>query len=149
MTLTPGEQLYEYNLTITGMTEYGLSFAELMSGQAELGPAGARFDVAFEGRAEGKLSGTVRGVDYLRLRADGRFELDIRAEIATDDGHRIALQADGVALPRPDSPIADLKENVTLFTASPEYAWVNHLQVWASGTVDLSTNAIHIRGTIA
>ncbi len=147
--LNLGELLYEYHLDITGMAEYGLSFAGLMAGEAALGPEGARFDVAFEGRVTGKLAGTVKGVDYLRLRADGRFELDIRAEISTDDGHRIALKADGVCLPQPDSTVAELKENVTLFTSSPAYAWLNPLQVWGLGTVDLATNTIHIRGYVA
>jgi hypothetical protein len=42
------------------------------------------------------LAGRVRGIDYLRLRADGRIDLDIRAIVEMEDGHRIALSADGV-----------------------------------------------------
>ena len=58
-----------------------------MSGQAPPPGEGARFDVYFEGPITGaKLRGSVKGVDYLHLRADGRFQLHIHAEITTDDG---------------------------------------------------------------
>lgn len=142
-----GELLYEYTVNLTGMTEYGVSFADLMAGTAAPPPEGARFDVPFEGSSIGpKLKGTVSGVDYLRVRADGRFDLHIHAEITTDDGQKISLHADGVALPQPGSPIAGLRENVTLFTSSKAYSWVNGLQVWATGTVDLAAQVVRIKG---
>jgi hypothetical protein len=78
------------------------------------------------------------------MRADGRLDLDIRATIATDDGHRIALSADGVGVPRAAEPIADLFENVSLTTAAPGYAWVNTRQIWAPGTVNLAVGKVHI-----
>lgn len=142
-----GELLYEYTLKITGMTEYGVSFGELMSGKVMLPPEGARFDIAFEGEVTGqKLKGKVKGVDYLWMRADGRSELDVHAEITGDDGQNISLKADGVSLPRKDSSIFDLRENVTLFSSSKDYTWVNTLQVWGIGTVDLATQVIQIAG---
>jgi hypothetical protein len=129
------------------LTEYGVSFGALMAGTAPPPPEGARFDIPFEGPSIGpKLKGTVTGVDYLRVRADGRFELHIHAAITTDDGHKISLHADGVALPRPGNPVAGLRENVTLFTSSKAYAWVNGLQVWATGTVDLAEQVVHLKG---
>jgi hypothetical protein len=118
--------------------------AAILSGQTAIPPQGVRVDVAFDGRASGRLAGRVRGVDYARMRADGRIDLDIRATIETDDGSRIALAADGVATPRPGSPIADLFENVQLSSGTADYAWVNARQVWAYGTVDFSTGRIHI-----
>jgi hypothetical protein len=146
-TIEVGELLYEYTVKLTGMTEYGVSFASLMAGTTPPPPEGARFDVPFEGTSVGpKLKGKVTGVDYLRVRADGRFELDIHAEITTDDGQKIALHADGVALPQQGSPIAALRENVTLFTSSKVYSWVNSLQVWATGTVDLAEQVVRIKG---
>ena len=78
------------------------------------------------------------------MRADGRIELDIRATIETDDGHRIALSADGMAVAHPGEPIAELFENVRLTTAAANYAWVNSRQIWAPGTVNLATGKIHI-----
>jgi hypothetical protein len=141
-----GEKIYEYDLDITGMTDYGMTLEAILSGQVRLPPQGARIDVAFEGRAIGRLAGRVRGVDYLRVRADGRIDLDIRATIDTDEGRRIALSADGVAVLRATEPIADLHENVRLTTAAEEYGWVGTRQVWGVGTVNLATGRIHIDG---
>jgi hypothetical protein len=86
----------------------------------------------------------VRGVDYLRMRADGRIDLDIRGTVETDDGFRIGLSADGVAVLRPVEPVADLCENVTLITAALSYGWVNSHQIWARGSVNFATGKIHI-----
>ena len=142
-----GELLYEYTVKLTGMSEYGVSFNELTAGTIPPPPEGARFDIRFEGASAGpKIKGKVSGVDYLRIRADGRFDLDIHAEITTDDGQKIALEADGVALPQPGNPIVGLRANVTLFTSSKDYAWVNGLQVWATGTVNLGTQEVRFKG---
>ena len=146
-TINLGDPLYEYTLKITGMLEYGISFQDLMSGKTQLPPEGARFDVAFAGEVSGsKLNGKVSGIDYLHIRADGRFQLDVHAEIATQDGQKISLKADGAAIPRKDSSISDLRENVTLFSSSKDYTWVNTIQVWGVGTVDLATQMIYIAG---
>ena|SRR5438128_390136 len=139
-----GEKIYEYDLDVTGLTDYGVSLEAILTGKGKVPPQGARIDVAFEGRAKGRLAGHVRGVDYLRLRADGRIDLDIRATIETGDGRRIALSADGVGVPRAAEPIADLCENVSLSTAAEDYAWVNMRQIWGAGTVNFATGKIHI-----
>jgi hypothetical protein len=141
-----GEKIYEYDLDVTGVTDYGVTLNAILSGQVKVPPQGVRIDVAFEGRAVGRLAGRVHGVDYARMRADGRIDLDIRATLETEAGHRIALSADGVAMPRAAEPIADLLENVTLSTATEEYAWLNARQVWAVGTVDFAAGKIHIDG---
>jgi hypothetical protein len=145
-----GELLYEYTLNITGLTEYGMNLGELMSGKVAIPPEGARFDVYVEGTATaGKLDGTIKGIDYIRLRPDGRMELDIHAEITTQDGQKISLKADGVCLPRKDSSISDLRENITLFSSYKEYTWINTLQLWGIGTVDLATQIVHVKGYVA
>ncbi len=139
-----GEKIYEYDLDVAGITDYGMSLDAILAGTEPLPAQGARIDVAFEGNGSGRVSGRVRGIDYVRVRADGRIDLDIHATVETEDGHRIALYADGVAVPRVGEPIADLWENVTLSTASESYAWVNARQVWATGTVNFATGKIHI-----
>ena len=141
-----GEKIYEYDLDVTGITDYGVSLDAILSGKGQVPPQGLRFDVAFEGRASGRLAGTVRGVDFIRMRADGRVDLDIRAVIETGDGRRIALAADGVATPRAAEPIADLWENISLSTPAADYAWVNTRQIWGYGTVNFATGKIHIEG---
>ena len=143
-----GELLYEYTSRVTQVVEYGASFDAIASRQSPPPAEGARVDVYFEGPVTGaKLSGSVKGVDYLKLRADGRFELDIYAEITTDDGKKIALAADGVALGA--APVLQLRENVKLTTSHPDHAWVNQIQIWASGTVDLAKGEIRLKGYAA
>ena len=139
-----GEKIYEYDLDTTGVTEYGVTFESILAGKEKVPLQGACFDLAFEGNATGRLSGRVRGVDYLRVRADGRMELDIHATIETGDGSRINLAAGGVGVLRPGQPIADLCENVTLTTAVAGFAWVNTHQIWGVGSVNLATGEIHI-----
>ena len=139
-----GEKIYEYDLDITEVTDYGVTLEDILSGKTSIPVQGARIDVAFKGRATGRLAGLVHGIDYLLIRADGRVDLDIHATIETDDGHRIALAADGVCLPRPAEPIADLRENVELITASEDYAWVNTRQVWGVGTVNFASGKINV-----
>ena len=139
-----GEKIYEYDLDVTGMTDYGVTLEAVLSGKEKVPPQGLRIDIAFEGRATGRLAGRVRGVDYARMRADGRVDLDIRAVIETENGSRIALSADGVAVPRAAEPIGDLSENVSLSTAAEDYAWVNARQVWGVGTVNFAVGKVHI-----
>ena len=122
----------------------GVSLDAIISGGERVPPQGVRIDVAFEGHTTGRLTGQLRGIDYLRFRADGRIDLDIRAMLETNDGHRIALSADGVAVPRTSEPIADLSVNHCLSTTAEDYAWVNAKQIWAFGTVDFSTGKIHV-----
>ncbi len=140
------QELYAYKLRITGNTEYGVSLQSILAGETPIPPEGARFDVAFEGAmVEGsKLSGAVRGVDYLWMRADGRAELDIKAEITAPDGTKVALRADGVVTPRPGEPIADLWENVKLHSSHEQHRWVNSIQIWGTGTVNFATGEIEV-----
>ena len=139
-----GEKIYEYDLTVTGVTDCGVTLQGVLSGQERIPSQGVRIDIAFEGRASGRLAGSVQGVDYVRMRADGRIDLDIRAVIETENGSRIALSANGVAVPRAGEPIADLCENVSLSTAALDYAWVNTRQVWGIGTVNFTVGKVHI-----
>jgi hypothetical protein len=140
----PGQLIYEYTLQITLTVEYGASAEAVFSGQTPP-PEGARFDLHLEGAVAGpRFNGTVRGVDYLEFRADGRAELHIHAEITTEDGKKIALFADGVAIPEKGSPIFQLRENVTLTSNHPELSWVNPIQIWAAGTADVSTGQVRV-----
>ena len=148
-TITVGELLYEFTGQFTKVTEYGVSLEALLAGQAAPAPGGARFDVAFEGSSRGpRLKGILAGVDYLQMRADGRTELHIHAEITTEDGE-IAFFADGVATPEEGTGVLQIRENITLSTSSPPYSWVNQLQVWGQGTVDPAKGEINVKGYAA
>jgi hypothetical protein len=56
------------------------------------------------------------------------------------------LAADGVAIPEKGSQVFQLRENVTLTTNHAEYSWLNPIQIWAPGTVDLSKGEIRVKG---
>ena len=70
--------------------------------------------------------------------------LHIHAEITTEDGKKIALFADGVAIPEKGSPIFQLRENVTLTSNHAELSWVNPMQIWATGTVDVPSGQVRV-----
>jgi hypothetical protein len=143
-TAMKGEKIYEHELDLTGVTDYGLSMEDLLSGRGAIPLHGARLDLAVAGRSKGRLAGRAHGVDYLRVRADGRMELDLHLTIETDDGQRIALCGDGQAAPRNGAPILDIFGNIRLSTASKKYAWVNERQIWSVGTASLATSKVHI-----
>jgi hypothetical protein len=140
----PGALIYEYRPRITKVVEYGASADAVLSGQTPP-PEGARFDFYLEGPVTGpKVQGTFKGIDYIYFRADGRAELHIHGEITTEDGKKIALEAGGVAIPEEGSPVFQLREHVSLMTNHPELSWVNPVEAWATGVVDVSTGQVHV-----
>jgi Protein of unknown function (DUF3237) len=141
-----GELIYEYAPLVTNIVEYGTSAEAMFAGETPP-PEGARLDLTLEGPIGGpKLNGTVKGTDYICFRADGKAQLHIHAEITTDHGKKIALFADGVAIGQQGSPVLRLRENVTLTTSEPDFAWLNSLQIWGVGTVDVSTGQVNLKG---
>jgi hypothetical protein len=78
------------------------------------------------------------------MRADGRIDWGIRAVVETENGRRIALSTDGVAMPCVAEPVADLLENFSLSRAAEDYVWVDTRQVWEVGTVNSAGCRIHI-----
>jgi hypothetical protein len=140
-----GELIYEYTPRVTEIVDYGTSAEAVLMRTTAPPEEGARLDLYLEGPVvAGKLKGTVRGVDYLNVRADGRVELHIHAQITLEDGKTVALLAGGVAIPEADSPVYQLREHVELTSNHPELAWVNTTEVWARGTVDVSTGEVHL-----
>jgi hypothetical protein len=139
-----GEKIYEVELDLTGVTDYGVSMDAILAGQEAIPLHGARFDLAVDGRFKGRLAGRAHGVDYLRVRADGRMELDLHLTIETEDGRRIALSGDGQAAPRSGEPTLDIFGNIRLSTADKEYSWVNERQIWSVGTASLATGKLHV-----
>jgi hypothetical protein len=139
-----GEKIYEMDLDLTGVTDFGVSMDAITTGKEAIPLQGARFDLAVNGRTKGRLAGRAHGVDYLRMRADGRMELDLHLTIETEDGGRIALSGDGQAAPRSGEPTLDIFGNIRLATADKEYSWVNERQIWSVGTASLVTGKLHV-----
>lgn len=138
------EKIFEYDLQITGVTSYGVSMEALFIEQQSVPLQGAQFDVMLSGPVKGRIAGEMRGIDYLRVRPDGRRELELRGTIETGDGSRIAFSAVGVGSPRDGEPVVDLAVKIDLLTAADAYSWVNATQAWGSGYADLSSNRIHV-----
>jgi hypothetical protein len=147
---TPGELIYEYTPDVTEITDYGTSAEAILMRTTPPPNEGARLDLRLEGPViAGRLQGTVTATDYLNMRADGRAELHIHGHITLEDGKKVALEAGGVAFPEGDSPTFQLREHVKLTSNHPTLAWVNTTEVWAQGTVDVSTGQVHLRAYAA
>jgi hypothetical protein len=142
----PGELIYEYTPEVVRIVEYGASAESVLMRTSPPPKEGARLDLYLEGPViAGRLQGTVTGVDYLNMRADGRAELHIHGHITLEDGNNVALEAGGVAIPEGGSSVFQLREHVKLTSNHPALAWVNTTEVWARGTVDVSTGQVHVR----
>jgi Tfp pilus assembly protein FimT len=95
------------NADVTNLTVYGPT------------PYGVRVDVAFKGRLQGALSGTMEGVDSGTVRADGVTDVNVRAKIVTDDQALIAVEIVGNLN---NGRVTDT--HVRFLTAAPQYAWL-------------------------
>lgn len=138
------ELFFEEQIHLKGITEYGISWLDLTSGRQQPGLEGARFDLAFEGSVEGpQLRGTIKGVDYLQVRADGKFMLNIQAMIETNDGKRIAVREDGILFPAENGK-AHIQLNLQFTTHHPEYRWLNSIQAWALADVDMQRGEVSV-----
>ncbi len=145
----PGDLLYEFTAHVTEVTDFGMSLQDVLAGKQAIPPAGLRIDIAFEGELRGRLEGHAKGVDYIYLRPDGRAELDVKGTVTTPDGARVALAAGGIAVPKPGSPASVLREHAKLTTASPEYLWLNGLEVWGMGEIDVAKGELAVRAYLA
>jgi hypothetical protein len=142
-----GAHLFDEAVHLTFVTEYGVTWDDMTSGRVSLPPEGAHFDIGFEGTLTGAtLNGTIRGVDFLEVRADGRCQLHLHATITTEDGAWIAVFEDGLLIPPiDDSRIATLRTNFRFTTSSPTYSWLNQVQGWGRGTVDWNTGQASVQ----
>ena len=141
-----GEKIYEMDLDLTAVTDFGVTMDAITTGKEAIPPWGARFDLAVNGLSTGRLAGRAHGADFLRVRADGRMELDLHLTIETEDARRIALSGDGQAAPRRGESTLDIFGNIRLSSADKEYSWVNERQIWSIGTANLATGKLHLEG---
>jgi hypothetical protein len=136
-TLITGELIYEAKIQFIEEIDFGLSMADLTSGKLAIPPGGARFDQSFQGILLGpKVRGIVIGTDYLNVRADGLFQLHLHGRITTEEGDNISLVSEGVSGQDVGEAEAQLRSAVKLYTLSKSYHWLNHLQLWAIGSLD-------------
>ena len=114
----------------------------VFSGSPPVPPQGTQLDVGLSGSISGRIVGSLRAIDYLRVRG----ELELRGTIETDNGSRIVICAEGAATPRSGEPTADIAVRIDLATATAAYAWVNAQQAWGVGDINLATGKLHIDG---
>ena len=138
--------LYEYKLEITSAVEFGASMEDIISGVCDMPAGGIRQDAHFKGVISGEyIVGTVSGVDYIYIRADGRFELNIFATITTKSGENISLQAQGVTTPTDEAHILNIRQSIQMMSGHEQYQWLNALQIWGEGTVDMQAGIVRLR----
>lgn len=134
------EPLYHVHGRIREVSEFGTQLAAVLPGAAPPPTCGVRFDLRFEGSISGsRLRGTIAGMNYVLIRADGRIDLHVRAAIATKDGARVSFCSEGLGTVYPRLGKVQLHENVTLHTSDERYQWVNALAIVTKGSIDLKT----------
>lgn len=101
------------------------------------GPSGTRVVVtAMKGTFAGpKLNGVVANVaggDWVKVRANGVMELDVRIVLRTDDGADIFMTYTGIGVA--DGKGRKLRTVPRFETAAEAYLWLNDVQAVAHGT---------------
>ena len=104
------------------------------------GPQGSRMlaSVAggsFEGpRAKGTVPAGASG-DWVTMRADGSFRLDVRLTLLTDDGAVILCTYNGIG-ETDEAGATSLKTAPMFETGDERYQWLNRVQAIGYGTLD-------------
>lgn len=130
--------LFKEEVKLTGVTGYGFSWQALSEGKP-IPEEGARFDIYFEGDVLGEsINGKVKGVDYLKIRADRLFDMSLYADVITNDGARIKLIETGF------NNNGKLRLNMNFHTADERYQWLNQALVWGVGDVSFETGEAYI-----
>ena len=81
-----------------------------------------------------KLRGTIvgnAGGDWVTMRKDGSFKLDVRLTLITDDGAPIYMTYFGIGVRRPDG--AAIRTAPLFETGDVRYDWLNHVQAVGVG----------------
>jgi hypothetical protein len=114
--------LASYTATVTKTVDFGLT------------PRGHRRDVHFSGRLVGDdLSGTMEGIDYITVDADGRSLLNVWATITTEDGALISAHIEGFSEPE-TGVLRDTQ--IRLTTSHERYVWLCHKIIVGRGRAD-------------
>ncbi len=104
------------------------------------GPQGSRMIASvsggtFEGpKVKGAVPAGASG-DWVTLRDDGSFRLDVRLTLVTDDDAVILCTYNGVGQADANGAMT-LKTAPTFETGDERYQWLNHIQAIGYGTVD-------------
>ncbi|VXC28125.1 DUF3237 family protein [Maribacter litoralis] len=146
MNIQVEELIYTANFGIKGLTEFGYSFEDMITGQKAIPAEGSQFNILLEGEVKGeKLNGKFEAIDYMRVRNDGGFELSLFGTITVEEGIKIAWSASGTALPNPETGQMFLNEEIKMFTNNKKYNWVNNMLFWGRGVANLATQELEVK----
>lgn len=137
------ESVASAQLKFTRVVDYGTTLPDLLSGKSAPPPQGARLDVSTDGPLTGLITGKFVSTDYINVRADGRFELNVFGQITTNDGAQISYEGHGVSILQPDGT-ARMRQSVKLVTQSSKYSWVNGVTFIGEGIVNPSTGTLQM-----
>jgi len=138
-TVAVQEHICDWIAQATEVIDFGIDATSVSSGRIPMPPQGVRLNSSSQGELTGpKLKGKVVGTDYLLIRADGVGIISLQAVLTTVEGDRIAIQASGILTLVQGAAISQFRENINFHTASAN-SWVNRIQGWATGTLDMST----------
>ena len=151
-TMAVRELLFDAAAQLTETIDFGIDAQSLFSGRTPVPPQGVRLNTSFQAEFTGpKFKGKIAGTDYILWRADGVGMINAQGVITTVEGDRIAYHADGI-LARPEQASSTLyqgRENISFHTASAKYSWLNRIQCWATGTLDLATRKMTMKAYAA
>lgn len=133
--------LFEEDVQLTAVKEFGYGWQDFAKGMKPIPDEGLQFEIHFEGKVYGEeISGSIKGIDYLTVRADKRLFLDLHATITTQDGAEIKVKESGI------NNNGQLLLNMDFHTNDERYRWLNQKHVWGLGTVDFQTGKVKIKG---
>ena len=142
-TMAVQEHICDWIAQATEVIDFGIDAASVSSGRTPIPPQGVRLNSHSQGEITGtKINGKVVATDYLLIRADGVGIINLQGVLTTSDGDRIALHASGILTVPQGSAISQFRENFTFHTASAKYSWLNRIQGWGTGTLDMATMKI-------
>ena len=101
-------------------------------------PHGVRVDVAFQGELQGRLNGTMEGIDYSTVRADGVTEIDVRGKIVTTDQALIAVEMRGTMI---EGQITDTQ--VKFAANASQYTWLMDKIIVGKGWATTEELGVH------
>ena len=105
---------------------YRMTFDYPHGWSATVTPGGTESEHLFlaEGRCEGRIAGSMQGVNHPRRRGDGTFCPDFHGAISTDDGATVLFHCGGYG--RTDPPGArQIVCWLTHLSDHPGYRWLN------------------------
>lgn len=149
-TMVVQEHLFDATIQLLDAVDFGIDTQSLLSGRVQIPPQGVRFNTNFQGEITGaKLKGKVVGTDYWILRPDGIAIVNIQAVVTSAEGDRIAYHADGIFTVERGSTVCQLRESLSFHTASERYSWLNRIQGFGTGIIDLTKRTIELKGYVA